>query len=139
VGYQPGDEAARGVALGLAEKLDAPTLLALDKLVTLLETVGGQVYVMAVRSEDELGSEDFKTVGLDFHYQTRDARLKIEAQPEEALGVPVTDMEAPPVSIAPEQDGSGDYQSEPEVASVEEGATEESAIEADLEETATAG
>ena len=72
-GYQPGDEHALHAALALAQKADAPTINALSEMLTLLEIVGGQVHVTALRVDQD---GRFTTEALGFHFNTADAKLK---------------------------------------------------------------
>lgn len=94
VGNEPGDQAAHAVAQGLAERCDAPTLLALNDAMTLLERVGGQFHLVALRKPIE-GSDEYETFGIAFRYETRDVRLKEAKAPTEVLGLPVSDCQVP--------------------------------------------
>lgn len=95
LGSVPGDEAAVAIALGLAQRCDAQTLIALSDSVAMLERVGGQFHIVAVRRENEEGSGEFETFGLAFRHESRDARLKVAKPPETALGIPVSDASVP--------------------------------------------
>jgi hypothetical protein len=115
-GYQPGDEAAHRAAAALADRADAPTVAALTDALALLERVGGQVHVTALRIEPDDGS--WQTAGLGFSYETKDAHLKVAAAPEEVFGVPVTDISGPPVELPepaePEAEAEPDAQPDAE-------------------------
>jgi hypothetical protein len=103
-GYEVGDTAAQQAALGLAQRADAPTIAALSDMLTLLERVGGQFHVTAVRKQEE--GQDWETVGFAFNYETRDARLVVASSPEDALSIPITDSQTPPTEVEPQQNGA---------------------------------
>lgn len=109
-GYEIGDQEAHRVAAALGDRADAPTLRAFHDMLTLLERVGGQFHVTAVRTEREDG--EFNTVGLAFNYETRDARLKEAAAPDTVLGYPVTPSDSPPTEVDVEQHESSTAPSE---------------------------
>lgn len=88
----PGDEAAHRAARALADRADAPTIIALSDVLALLERVGGQFHVVALREEGS-GDGTWNTVGLAFRFDTRDAHLTVAKAPEQVCGVPVTNSE----------------------------------------------
>lgn len=132
-GFVPGDQHAYRAASALADRLDAPTLIALTDAISYAVTMGGQVFAVTLRDwvnrngeevpEDQPG--EWRTVGISFFYETRDARMVIAKPPEEALGVPVTDFRDPP-TIRVEDDAS------PAAPEVETDLRDE--IEAEVEE-----
>jgi hypothetical protein len=106
-GFQPGDEAAHRAAAALGDRADMPTIAAFSEMLAMLERVGGQFYVTALRVPNEEG--EFDTLGLVFNYETRDAKIEFLLPPEEISGVPVTDISAEPTRIEVEVPGnSGD-------------------------------
>lgn len=109
-GYQVGDDAAHRAAAALADRADAPTIIALTDLLTMNELIGGQFYVTAVRDKvDRYGNRvpdgdgNFETIGLVFNFETRDVRVEPAQAPETVLGLPVTDSHAPATQVAVEQ------------------------------------
>lgn len=100
-GYAPGDQAAHFGANALAEKTDYPTIEAVTDMVTMLERIGGQMYVTALRIKN-VETGEYDTHGLAFNYETRDVRLVEAGPPEEAFGFPVTDSQAPPEVVTVE-------------------------------------
>jgi hypothetical protein len=97
-GYRIGDQAAQVAGAALAARTDAPTLQAIADMLTLLERVGGQFYVTAVRIKSEL-DPDWHISGLTFDYETRDAKVQTLEPPDEVRGLPVTDSSAAPTQI----------------------------------------
>lgn len=93
-GLRPGDAAAQAVALGLAERCDADTLIAFGDAISLLERVGGQFHVVALRRPVD-DSEEYETYGIAFRYETRDSRLKVAKAPDQILGLPISDCQVP--------------------------------------------
>lgn len=98
-GYRVGDEAAHVAAAALAQRLDAPTIARITDMVTLFETVGGQVYVTPLRVQDPDDPGTYNVAALVFNYETRDIKVQKFEPPEEVLGVPVTESHEPGVEI----------------------------------------
>lgn len=94
LGQAPGGPDAQAVALGLAERCDADTLLAFGDAIAMLERIGGQFHVVALRRPVE-ESEEYETYGIAFRYETRDSRLKVAPAPEKILGLPISDCQVP--------------------------------------------
>jgi hypothetical protein len=106
-GYVPGDEAAHRAAAALAERADAPTILALTDMLALLERIGGQFYVTSVRIKDSALGPDWHIAGVTFDYETRDAKVERLEPPEEVDGVPVTDSSGPGITVEIERAEDG--------------------------------
>lgn len=96
-GYAPGDDAAHRAAAPLADRADAPTVAALLDALTLLERIGGQFHITALRIQDENGN--YETHGLGFRYDTADAKGKPVSKPREVAGVPITEAGESPVEL----------------------------------------
>ena len=114
IGYQRGDELAQRAAAALADRFDAPTIIALTDALSFVDRVGGQLYITALRRKvDRLGNfvsdeqeGEFRSAGLAFLYESRDAKVKRARGPQAAFGYPVDDTSAPAVEIeAPGEDG----------------------------------
>jgi hypothetical protein len=101
-GYAPGDQYARAAAAALAVRADAPTIVKLTDILTLLEDVGGQVYITGLRIERPDGRFTFD--GFGAKYESVDARMRPAKPPESVeigpIEVPISDMQEP----APETD-----------------------------------
>lgn len=106
-GFVPGDEAAYRAAYALADRLDAPTIIALTDAISYTVTMGGQVHAVTLRDwvdadgrlvpESEPGQ--WRTVGISFLYETRDARMQAARPPKEVLDIPVADFQEPATHI----------------------------------------
>lgn len=116
-GLIPGDAAAHRAAAALADRADMPTLDAFATMLSLLEHVGGQFYVTALRVESENG--EFDTAGLIINYETRDARIEYFDRPDVVAGVPIVDSAAPTTEAAPEPEAEDEDEEIPEDAPVE--------------------
>lgn len=110
-GFRPGDEAAHRAAAALADRFDAPTIIALTDAVTFLERMGGQLHVVTLREridqegnmvEHDAPGSEWLTLAFHLRYETQDARVALAKPPESILGVPVTDMAEPPMPVAAE-------------------------------------
>ena len=84
LGYVPGDQVAHRAAAALADRCDAPTLDRFAAVITLLETIGGQVHITALRQENQNGR--YETIGFGFQYESVDARIR-EAKSPSAVEV----------------------------------------------------
>lgn len=89
-GYRVGDQAAHVAAGALAQRLDAPTIARITDMVALLDTVGGQFYITALRTQDETDPATYNIEALVFNYETRDLKVQKYEPPEEIMGIPVT-------------------------------------------------
>jgi hypothetical protein len=108
LGYYPGDEAAHRAALALADRFDAPTIIALTNALTFTREMGGQFWAVTLRErvneqgefvpEDQPG--EYRTVMLRFEYESRDARLaKATVPPSQVGGIPVSGFAEVPTRI----------------------------------------
>ena len=108
LGYYPGDEAAHRAALALADRFDAPTIIALTNALTFTREMGGQFWAVTLRErvnengefvpEDQPG--EYQTVMLRFDYESRDARIaKATTPPSQVGGIPVSDFSQAPTRI----------------------------------------
>jgi len=108
LGFYPGDEAAHRAALALADRFDAPTIIALTNALTFTQEMGGQFWAVTLRErvneagefvpEDQSG--EYQTVMLRFEYESRDARIaKATTPPSHVGGVPVSDFGEAPTKI----------------------------------------
>jgi len=109
LGYFPGDEAAHRAALALADRFDAPTIIALTDALTFTREMGGQFWAVALRErvneQGEFVAEDqpgeYQTALLRFEYESRDARIaKSTTPPSQVAGIPVSDFSEAPTRIA---------------------------------------
>jgi|SRR6478609_8614909 len=100
-GFFPGDEAAARAAAALADRADAPTIAALSDMLTFFERIGGQFHITSLRLPSNEG--EWETHGLAFHFETRDARVKVATAPEDLrvgdLTIPITDSQGPAPEI----------------------------------------
>jgi len=107
-GFFPGDAAAHRAASALGDRFDGPTIIALTNLLTYIQEMGGQGYVVTLRErltpdghlaqEDEAG--EYETAMLRFEYESRDARVVAAPPPEEIEGVKVSEFSEAPARIA---------------------------------------
>lgn len=103
-GFEPGDDRAYRAALAMADRFDAPTIIAFTDALAYLFKMGGQLEIVTLRewvdrdgqpvAKDEPG--EYRTLGFSAFYETRDAKIQRAKPPTEALGVPVTGFDAPP-------------------------------------------
>jgi hypothetical protein len=106
-GCFPGDAAAHRAASALADRFDAPTIITLTNLLTYIDQMGGQGYIVTLREritpdgrlaqEDEPG--EYETAMLRFEYESRDARVVAAPPPEEIEGVRVSEFSEAPTRI----------------------------------------
>jgi len=118
-GYEPGDQNAHRAALAMADRFDAPTIIAVTDALRYLTMRGGQLEIVTIRerfddqgnrvSKDEPG--EYETLSLHLFYETRDAKLARIKPPTEIRGVPVEDFDRPPTEYDPEP---GSQAEEPE-------------------------
>lgn len=109
VGYERGDELAHRAAVALADRFDAPTIIAVTDALSFIDRVGGQLYITTARRKVNLDGQmvgkdeegEFRSFGLTFVYESRDAALtKGPARPPEtAFGVEVRDTSEPPTEV----------------------------------------
>jgi hypothetical protein len=99
-GFAVGDQAAHIAAADLANRADAPTIMALADILRMADLVGGQMTITAFRVGPSQRGE-WETKGLDITMETRDARLVVVQPPDEVFGTPVTEFleDAPEVSV----------------------------------------
>lgn len=109
-GFVPGDEAAHRAASALADRFDAPTIIALTDAMAFLELMGGQLYAVTLRerlnAEGRLAKDgepgDYVTAVMRLEYESRDARVVEAPEPDEVLGIEVTDFSKAPTRLEPE-------------------------------------
>lgn len=107
-GYRPGDEHAHRAAAALADRFDAPTIIALTDAFSFLKSMGGQLFVITLRErvdiagnlvdEKEPGGE-WRTIAMRVAYETQDGRVAAAKPPKEILGVEVTEFREPPTRV----------------------------------------
>lgn len=117
-GFGVGDQAAHHAALGLAQRCDAPTILALTDLMAFLDRVGGQAHITTLRRRDE-DELSYTTEALAIGYETRDAKVVVAQGPqmipiEGADGVPVEvpveEFDQPPTRVEIERPAAPDVE-----------------------------
>lgn len=112
LGYERGDELAQRASAALADRFDAPTIIALTDALSFIDRVGGQLYITTARRKVNLDGQmvgkdeegEFRSFGLTFLYESRDAALtKGPARPPEtAFGVEIRDTSEPPTEVQEE-------------------------------------
>lgn len=119
LGFAPGDQAAHRAAMALADRFDAPTIIALTNALTYTQEMGGQFWAVTLRekvgADGQLAADDqpgeFQTMMLRFEYESRDVRIvRATTPPSEIEGIPITDFSEAPTQIevgdaAPDEDG----------------------------------
>lgn len=116
LGFLPGDEAAHRAAAALADRFDAPTIIALTNGMAFMEAMGGQLYAITLRerlnAEGRLAEDgepgEYETAVIRFEYESRDARVVAAPAPTDVIGIPIEDFSQAPTRIeadpgAPEQ------------------------------------
>lgn len=113
-GFEPGDQAAHRAALALADRFDAPTIIAVTDALRYLTMRGGQLEMATLRErvgrdgapvgKDEPG--EYVTLGMTIFYETRDAKLARIKPIAEVRGIPVEDFDQPPTEYADPEAGS---------------------------------
>jgi hypothetical protein len=119
-GFAVGDEAAHRAALDLAERADAPTIMALVDSLRCLELIGGQLHIITLRTA---ATQDgpWETKGFAINYESRDASMVQPKPPEEVFGVPVTELGEPSPELAePEPEEPPQNGAAPEDEPIEE-------------------
>jgi|SRR6185437_3352285 len=113
-GYAPGDQAAHRAALAMADRFDAPTIIAVTDALRYLTMRGGQLEMATLRerigpdgetvSKDEPG--EYVTLGMTIFYETRDAKMARIKPITDVRGIPVEDFDQPPTEYADPEPGS---------------------------------
>lgn len=106
-GYEPGDEAAYRAATALADRFDAPTIIAVTDALAFLERVGGQMLVTTLRTRLNSAGQpvgdgepgEYRTVGISVEYESRDAKVEQIKRPAEVFGIEVRDTSEPPTQV----------------------------------------
>lgn len=101
-GFAVGDEAAHRAALDLAERADAPTIMAFVDALRCLELIGGQLHIISLRTAATQGGP-WETKGFAINYESRDASMVQAKPPEEVFGIPVTDLGEPSPEVEPDE------------------------------------
>lgn len=119
-GYAPGDQAAHRAALAMADRFDAPTIIALTDAMRYLTMRGGQLEMATLRERigadgepvgrDEPG--EYITLGLTIFYETRDAKLARIKPITEVRGIAVEDFDRPPTEYQDPEPGPPDEELE---------------------------
>jgi hypothetical protein len=120
-GFSPGDQHAHRAAAALADRFDAPTIIALTDAMAFTTRIGGQLHAVTLREwvdaqgnlvpEDEPGH--WSTMAIRFLYETRDGKIVAAKPPKEILGVHVEEFDQPPTPIENDE-GSDQPETEPE-------------------------
>lgn len=139
VGYERGDDLAQRAAAALADRFDAPTIIALTDALAFVDRVGGQLYVTTVRRKvdrtgnlvDDQAEGEFRSFGLTINYESRDAKVERAREPTVALGIPVTDAGEPAAQVALPALGA---ETGPAIEEAEADATAEEELEPSFEE-----
>jgi len=113
-GYEPGDEAAHRAALALADRFDAPTIIAVTDALRYLTMRGGQMEMATLRERigpdgQPVGKDDpgeYVTLGLTIFYETRDAKMARIKPIADVRGIPVEDFDRPPTEYEGPEAGS---------------------------------
>jgi hypothetical protein len=113
LGFYPGDEAAHRAAGALADRFDAPTIIALTDMLAFAQEMGGQLYGVTLRErltpDGRLAQEgepgQYETAMIRFEYESRDARVVAADPPSEIGGVEVSEFSEAPtrLEVAAEQ------------------------------------
>lgn len=122
-GYEPGDAAAHRAALGMADRFDAPTILAVTDALSYLLMRGGQIQMATLREwvdrdgrpteKDQPG--EYRTLALTAFYETRDAKIQRAKPVTDVKGIPVEDFDRPATETDyPEGPEPGPTDEEPE-------------------------